>query len=203
MAIDPNKKKIRGWKKQTKKITDWHLNHENPDLEHFNNYGEDFVKIRIDPWNRLMERQPPGWYCKIILERLIEIHNKWYQYYSLNQQNFDLQLWINEPKFIRSQVVCAKTDKPDEFRNNYYRPDKSDRKFPSHKWQSINYNLDEFSFEPYMDENLHFKNLEELTDEEIDELLSDGYNAESTEINGNPEIMYSKRVGTVWIGRKK
>ena len=39
--------------------------------------------------------------------------------------------------------------------------------------------------------------------EEIRELEGMGFNGEQTILNGEPEIMYVRKVGHVWIGREK
>ncbi|MEQ8475440.1 hypothetical protein [Fulvivirga sp.] len=202
MSIDSNKKKIRGWKKQVRKIDQWFELVKKPDFDHFESRLEDYVKIRIDPWNRLSERTPPMWYSKLILKRLIDIYDLWDKEFQKLNKPYDLQLWINEPNFIKSQVVCAQVDKDGDQRNNYYRIVEHQADFPTNKWQSELFDLNQFTFQLYKDENLSFKNLEDLEEDEIADLIKEGYEAEETIIGGQTDIMYSKKVGNVWVGRK-
>ena len=62
--------------------------------------------------------------------------------------------------------------------------------------------LSRFSWELFDDEDLRFRNIEGMTDEEIGELKKLGFNTEETVINGQPETMYARKVGHVWIGRE-
>lgn len=197
------KSKIRGWKRRLYHIENWYKNNTYPDFEAFEKYYEDYVKIRIDPWNRVCERNPPHWYSKAILARLIDIYDRWEIEYEKQNKLFDLQIWINDPNFIRSQIVCAKVDKEGIKRNNYFRKANEQTIFPKSKWNSKVYDLDKFVFEEYMDEDFAFENIENLEPDDIKELIEEGYQKDEITIDGKPETRYSKRVGSVWIGRKK
>jgi hypothetical protein len=161
------------------------------------------VKIRIDPWNRLCERVPPSWYFRVIIERLLEIHDYWKEAYNKLNKLFDLQIWLNDPNTIRSQVVCASVDAPGEQRNNYYRISKDKTEFPHTKWNAEKYDLLRFEWTLFDDEDIRFKNAEGLGDEEIEELLRMGFKEEQTVLTGGPETMYVRKVGHVWVGREK
>jgi hypothetical protein len=201
--VDSNKKKIRGWKRRMARVDSWFEKSKAPDLESFQSRGEDYVKVRIDPWNRLCERIPPSWYFRLIIGRLIDVHDEWKQAYKGLNRPFDLQIWLNDPNSIRSQVVCASVDAAGQERNNYYRISKDKIKFPHAKWNSDKYDLSRFEWTLFDDEDLRFKNAEGLNDEEIKELDGIGFKGEQTVLNGRPEAMYVRKVGHVWVGREK
>jgi len=201
--IDNNKKKIRGWKRRKTHVDLWFDQYKASHIESFKNWGEDYVKVRIDPWNRLCERVPPSWYFRLIIEKLIAIHDDWKKIYTELGQPFDLQIWLNDPNSIRSQVVCASVNQKGERRDNYYRVSKDDLVFPDKKWDSDKYKLSRFEWTLFDDEDLGFKNVEGLEDEEIEELKKMGFKEEQTILNGEPETMYFEKVGHVWVGREK
>jgi hypothetical protein len=159
--------------------------------------------VRIDPWNRLCERIPPSWYFRLIIGRLIDIHDEWKKAYRGLNRPFDLQIWLNDPNTIRSQVVCASVDAVGEQRNNYYRMSKDEIKFPFTKWKFDKHDLLRFEWTLFDDEDLRFKNTEGLDGEEIKELERIGFSKEQTVLNGGPETMYVRKVGHVWVGREK
>ena len=200
--IDTNRKKIRGWKRRKRHVDLWFDQYKTPHIESFQNKGEDYVKVRIDPWNRLCERVPPSWYFRLIIDKLIAIHDDWKNIYSELHQAFDLQIWLNDPNTIRSQVVCASVGRVGERRDNYYRTSKDDIAFPNNKWHSDKYDLSRFKWTLFDDEHLRFRNTEGLEDEEIEELKKVGFKEEQTILNGEPERMYVKKVGHVWVGRE-
>ena len=198
-----NRKKIRGWKRRIKHIDKWFVSAKECNFELFNNLKEDYTKIRIYPWNLLSERIPPNWYFRLILEKLIVVHELWKNKYDGYNCSYDLQIWLNDPNTIRSHVVCAQVENSGDRRENYYRKSKDQLEFPFNKWKSKAYDLKKFEWILFDDEDLHFKNIEGLDDQEIDELLKTGFLAETIDIEKKEETMYSKKVGHVWIGRFK
>ncbi len=196
-----NKKRIRGWKRRINQVDRWFQRCQNADLESFLSLGEVYVKIRIDPWNRLHERTPPIWYFKLIVARLIQIHHEWKKAFDKSGVAYDLQIWLNDPHTQRSQVVCAHVDLPGETRSNYYRKSKEQKDFPYEKWGNRLYNLADFDWELHDDEVFVFKNSDELQEAEIKNLLRNGFSEERIALNEQEEVQFRKRVGDVWIGR--
>jgi hypothetical protein len=201
--IDPNKKKIRGWNKKIRQIDLWFDRSKNLDVGHLQKYREDYVKIQINPWNRLVKRAPPNWYYKLILVKLIEIHDLWIQNEALKDHPHDLQLWLHEPNTIRSEVVCPLVGKEGGRRDNYYLKSNDFKQFPFEKWSSKKVDLHRFTWELYDDHDFVFESHYELSEEEIDELFNEGYIKEEIEVDGKNDVRYKKKVGNVWIGRFK
>jgi len=94
--IEVNKKKIRGWKRRIKAIEPWFEAYKMPDLDRFKEKGSAYIKIRISPWNLICERVPPNWYFRLILQKLVLIHDSWKVIFERQQIPFDLQIWLNE-----------------------------------------------------------------------------------------------------------
>ena len=160
-----------------------------------------YVKIQIDPWNRIHERTPPAWYFKLIIARLIQIHHAWKKTFDKSGVAYDLQIWLNDPHTQRSQVVWAHVNLSGETRSNYYRKSIEQKDFPYEKWGNRLYNLADFDWELHDDEVFVFKNSDELNEVEIRTLLRDGFSQERIVLNEQEEVQFSKRVGDAWIGR--
>ncbi len=196
------KKKIRGWKRKTKQISQWFESNKGFSFSHFEKYREEYVKISVDPWNRLGKRTPPNWYFKLILQKLIEIHDLWNIEVSSLEVPFDLQIWLHDKVTMRSEIVCSAIENTMVNSEKYFRRSSDKKQFPA-RWQSGLYDLDRFNWQLHDDEIFWFKNLQELSESEISELLKDGFIGEVIEINNQVEVRYSKKVDHVWIGRLK
>ena len=195
-----NNKKIRGWKRRKKHIDKWFDWNKGPDLDRFHSKGEDYVKIRLDPWNRLYERNPPNWYFRLILQKLLIIYKQWKLFYETQAVPYDLQLWLNFPNTIRCEVVCAKVESVGERREDYYRRSKVKKELPK-EFVVNNDILDNFSWEVHDDDDIHFKELSFLDEYEVAELLQSGFQQQNVVVEGNEVIMFTRKVGNVWIGR--
>lgn len=196
-----NKKKLRGWKRRQKKIDKWFNSARMPNLENFHKNGEDFIKIRIDPWNRLCETIPPNWYFRLILKKLVVIYDLWKTHYENQSTPFDLQLWLNFPNTIRCEVVCTKVNLFGDHREDPYRKSTDSKDLPG-EFAENNDTLKNFRWELYDDEDIHFKELSFLDETEIADLLQSGFREEKVVIAGKEDVMFSRKVGNVWIGRK-
>lgn len=194
-------KKVRGWKRRVKQIEGWYLLYRHVNFKYFHQHLSDYVKIRIHPWNSLDNTKPPHWYFELIFKKLIDIFFEWHQKYQEIQTPYDLQIWLYEPDVIRSQIVCSKVANYDEKREDYFRSSSDSKKFQFKKWPSLTIILQQFDWQLYDDEEFHFKNIENLNSEEIQDLLDDGFFQEELKVNGEPELRFSKKVGYVWIGR--
>jgi hypothetical protein len=195
-----NKKKIRGWKRRIKEIDRWFEAYKMPDLDRFKARGEAYVKIRISPWNLVCERVPSNWYFRLIARKLVLIHDLWKDIFESEQIPYDLQIWLNYPNTIRSQIVCAKVDSYGETRDDYYRKSVRNEMLPQ-MWADSMQELKKFSWQQYDDEDFAFKNLQYLDKQEIEELLGLGFKEDEIIIDGVEDTRYSKKVGNVWIGR--
>ncbi|WP_254411200.1 hypothetical protein [Dyadobacter diqingensis] len=199
--LQTNRKKIRGWKRRKKQINIWFNANKVPDLDKFHSKGEDYVKVRIDPWNRLCERIPPNWYFRLILQKIVIIHNQWKAFYGNQTTPYDLQLWLNFPNTIRSEVVCAKVNAVGERREDSYRRSDIEKGLPK-EFVANNDILNHFRWEVFDDEDIQFKKLSYLEEYEVTELLHSGFQEEKVVVRGKEDIMYSRKVGNVWIGRQ-
>ncbi|PJJ83637.1 hypothetical protein [Mucilaginibacter auburnensis] len=113
--------------------------------------------------------------------------------------NYDLHLWLYDPDYIRSEIICYKTDSPGET----IRPDSeivAIKPFPYNKFGDINYNLHQFDWSIAEDKVVCYDYEFEYADFTVDDLLKDGY---ELQLNQEGAKMYVKHFGDIWIGRKK
>jgi hypothetical protein len=185
--------KIRGWKRQIKKLEQWKQKHLNLTL---NRYGYEYVKIWLDPWYRLQKRNPPVWFRRLIVAALIEIYNSRHeQLVSLNEP-FYLKIWLFEPHFIQSQVVGA-TGERIEYYEKLLVPDTESRKFPFEKYARSSYDLAAFDWQARVDEDIYFEQADEFTPEDFERLKKKAFRVEQTE---DGDTMLTVKRGNIFVG---
>ena len=209
-------KTIRGLKRRSKEIEKWRINYLRIDFDQLKKLGDDYVKIWIAPWQNLRyldgNRATPKKGVKDqILNALIDIYESWEYQLKLNGEPYYLKIWLFDPRFIKSQIVCAIGHKLNFYDSVFY-SDNTERTFPLNNFSKIE-RISQFCFESYLDEeittdddferNLYKSNSDYIHDQKyltklkngkarIEEIISDGekYNA------------YFVKKGNVWVGEK-
>ena len=113
-----NKKKVRGWKTQIRRMERWRTEYLTPDWPHFNHYGYAYCKIQIDPWNRLVKRQPPLWLGRQMIHGLLDICDAWVE--AIPDAAY-LRVWLMWPYLIGSQVGMSGPSRLDWY-SEMFRP---------------------------------------------------------------------------------
>lgn len=106
------KKKIRGHNRRWKAIEKWISANKPLDLDYLREYQNDYAKIRVHPWGGISVTssqipEPQHLTRQKLLLGLIEIYDSWQQALKTFDQPYYLKLWLFEPQFSMSQVVCA------------------------------------------------------------------------------------------------
>jgi hypothetical protein len=156
-------KKIRGHRRRWNDIDQWVTTHKNLDLDYLKEYQRDYAKIRVHPWSGIsltnsQTPEPKGQTKTKILSGLIEIHDSWKRELDQLGENYYLKIWLFEPRFARSQVVCAIGDYLDFYENTFFKPDES-KKFNPAKYGQLKDEIENFNWEYRLDED-HFDNSE-------------------------------------------
>ncbi|AJY77930.1 hypothetical protein VN24_21900 [Paenibacillus beijingensis] len=167
-------------------------------MEHLLKHNRDYVKIWIDPWYRLIRRNPPVWLSRIMLKALVEIYHSWNKTLISLGEPYYLRIWLFDPNFINSQVVVAIRDCLDFYKFNEGINAKS---FPQEKYQLEQ--LTDFHWKQCIDETIYFKNIDELEEEFITKLTKKAYAIEETTIDNKPDTMYKIYEGEIWEGSIK
>ncbi len=106
-----NRHKVRGRRAQARRVARWRAANLTPDWAHLNVSGVDYVKLWIDPWNRLPGREPPAWLRRQMLTGLLDILDRW-QAQTRDREDLPfLAVWLCWPHFMDSQVVLAREDR--------------------------------------------------------------------------------------------
>lgn len=102
-----NRKKVRGWKRRIRQLEQFRLAHRELDVEALRRGGRHYVKIWLDPWRRLVPRNPPYWYRRRIVAAFIDILGAWRERLDAAGEPYYLELWLFHPDFYDTQVVAA------------------------------------------------------------------------------------------------
>ncbi len=197
-----NKKKIRNWKRQVRKISTWKDTFINLDLEYLIKNERTHVKIWIDPWYRLIRRNPPKWLRSLMLESLCEIYLNWKEQLDDLCEPYYLKIWLYDPNFINSEVVVALRGSLN-FYDRTFNKAVSLKEFPREKYQNIRV-LGKFEWEQYLDEEFYFLTIDKLTETEIDKLEGKAIVGEVTFNNGSiRDTCFRIKKGNVWVGSMK
>ena len=197
-----NKKKVRGWKTQLKRLENLKNAYLNINLEELNEHKRFYVKIWIDPWDRLVKRNPPFWFRREILKALIEIYLSWDK--SLSQLNmvYYLKIWMFDQRFYNSQVVAASGDSINYY-DNLFHPTEANIDFPQDKYFLDGNILDTFAWDSFLDEDFFFEKLEELPEYFINRIRKMPHKEELVEIEGGKDTCFIIKKGYLWLGTLK
>jgi len=194
-----NKKKIRGWKNQVKKIEKWKNVNINLDIESLKQKNRDYLKIWIDPWYRLIKRNPPNWYCKLILKSMIEIYMSCFKTLQEFGEPFYLKIWLYDSNFIKSQIVVATQD-AFNFYDNVFEKNISDRRFPYEKYDTKGLELKNFNWERYIEDYVIFEKIDDLSEVEASKLKKRAYKVQRTKYNNSEDVCYRVKIGDILVG---
>jgi len=213
------KKKIRGHKRIWNDIDQWVDINKNLDLGYFKKYKRDYTKIRVHPWDitswtKSQTPEPKGQTKTKILYGLIDIYDSWKKELDKLNETYYLRIWLFEPRFSNSQVVCAMGEYLDYYENIFFKPEES-RILSPMSFGQLNKEIDEFNWEYRIDED-HFDKNEIGTTEAFISLKAFEKNKKRfNRIMKKPHMTtkyldpigeameyYSFKKGDVWLGEK-
>lgn len=216
------KKKIQGHRRRWKHVERWRNDNLDFDL---NNYLLNFrslcnSKIRVHPWSGLTITnseipQPRGRTKQKMLTALINIYENWKEKLDKLNQPYYLKIWLFEPRFSQSQVVCAIGDEIDFYKHTFFEPEKSkaisfanygklESKLQHFSWQ---HRLNEDQYDnSFVGEPKHFVTLKDYEENKVwfENLLKKPHRTEvlSPPIGEITEVYFFKE-GNVWLGEMK
>ena len=207
-------KKIRGHKRRWKDIDQWVETHKNLDLDYLKEYQRDYAKIRVHPWSEISltnsQTPEPKRTTKIkILSGLFEIYDSWKKELSKLGESYYLKIWLFEPRFSNSQVVCAIGDYLEFYDNTFFKADYT-KEFNTENYGRLKKEVAKFKWEYRLDED-HFDNSERgdpelyatLNDYEEEKMLNKPHRTTKFKKPiGEATEYYSFKKGDVWLGEK-
>ena len=133
---NPNRKKIRGWKRRIKQIETWGERIKTPDLKYFDKPGGyTHDRCFLYPFYVLEKRQPPLWFYKLIISKFITAYFEWEKVFEKLNIPYDLQLWIYDPNYMWSEIICRRVAKSGD-RIGYSGGVGVQKEFPYKKFES-------------------------------------------------------------------
>lgn len=194
-------KKIRGWKRRIRQVERWGEQIKQPYLSYFlsDRGRHTYERCYLSPFYRLNKRHPPLWFYKIIIKKFIEAFQSWEIIFKDLGQPHDLQLWLYDPAFINSEIICHKMQHFGDIKRFSWESDFA-KPFPLTKLWSSEYDLTQFDWVLADDANIHFEDDLDYAEFTEDDLLADGY-IKKVQDDGNS--YFTKRIGDIWIGRRK
>lgn len=156
--------KIRGQKRRHKQIEKWRLKNLDLRLDLIEKYNRDYIDIIVHPWCDISILNskipyPKGKTKKLILNGLIDIYESLKVQLDRLGKPYYLNIWLFEPRFSNSQVVCAIADKIDYYENIFYKPDFKKEFKSSNYGQLLSERLKKFDWDYQLDED-HYDNSE-------------------------------------------
>ena len=91
-----------------------------------------------------------------MLSGLLDIYESWKVQLDKLGKPYYLKIWLFEPRFSKSQVVCAIADKIDFYENNFFKPD-SKKEFKPSNYGQQSERLGKLDWEYRLDED-HYDN---------------------------------------------
>lgn len=215
-------KRIRIHKRRWKDIENWRLDNLDLNVTDYliNNRDRCNAKIRIHPWSGISLTQseipqPRGKMKKMMLIGLLDIYEDWKQKLDQLGEPYFLKIWLFEPRFSQSQVVCAIGDSINFYKNTFFKPDII-KKINSDNYGQLKDRIEKFTWEYGLDED-HYDNTTignpnmyssrqeyEEAEKWFERLLKNPHRlCKFKEPIGNTTESYSFKRGDVWIGGQK
>ena len=213
------KRKIRGHRRRWKKIDNWVEACKQLDMDYLQERQRDYVKMWVSPWSNISVTgseipAPRGKTRRKFLQGLIAIYDAWKQQLDALGQPYYLRIWLYEPRFDRSQVVCAIGDFLHFYEQTFYAPEQPATFHPAN-WGKMESALSQFSWECRLDEDT-------LLDDDLMEpeyygsakdyeaekrwfltMIRKAHRVESySGADGEPKNSYAFKQGYVWLGSK-
>ena len=194
-------KKIRGWKRRVRHLDKWGELIKQPNTKCFliEQGRYTYERYTVSPFYNLVKRHPPLWFYKLIIAKFVTAYSDWQKTFDNLVVAYDLQLWIYDPAYIRSEIICYKMQQHGEQMRFTWESDLC-KPIPYEKLGSKQYNLQDFEWMLADDEHIHFEYDLEDADFTADDLLAEGYFRKE---QGDGMVYYAKRLGDLWIGRGK
>jgi hypothetical protein len=174
----------------------------------------------VHPWSGLsvtnsVTPQPTGKTKQKMLNGLLDIYENWKTQLDKLGQAYYLKVWLFEPRFSQSQVVCAIGDNVDFYENTFYKPDNA-KTIQLKNYGSLNAKLSKLNWDYRLDED-HYDSTEvgepdiyvsrqdyEETKTWFNKLLKKPHRIHKfKEPIGDTTENYSFKRGNIWLGGQK
>ncbi len=213
------KNKIRGHKRKWKDIRSWVEYSKQLNIKYLKTFQRSYSKIIVSPWCDIsllnsQTPEPKGKTRQEILKGLIEIYDSWQLALNGLNEPYYLKIWLYEPRFSKSQVVCSIGDCLDFYDITFFNPNLN-KVLDPRTYGALENEIRKFKWEYRLDEE-HINNGElgepddYYTQEEFNKekkwyqnRLKNPHRVIKYEVPfGNATEGYAFKKGVVWIGDK-
>ncbi len=210
-------RKIRGNNRRLRNVESWRLYSLKYGIKYVKINERDHFDIVVHPWcdisaTRSAFPEPNGKIRKQMLEGLLDIYDDCKIKLDELGQPYYLSIWLYEPRFSKSQVVCAIGDSLNFYNTSFFKPN-YDKRINLKPYGNLKERLSQFNWSMHFDEDVFFNNqvgsVEQycsIKDYEetvtwFNKLLKRPHRTDKiTEEISDVEEMYFFKQGYVWIG---
>jgi hypothetical protein len=206
------KQKIRGQNRISKQIEEWRMDNLTLHLDNVLKRGRGRQDIVVHPWCDISIikstfPEPNGRTKRLILTGLLDIYDNWKKQLDEYGSPYYLKIWLYDPRFSQSEIVCALGENLDYY-NNTFAPAPA-RAFPLHHYNTLQERLKSMKWSCFLDED-HYSEQEIGTKEEYasnedyEEMISD-FNRRIRKPHKVSKLedgtkLHSFKRGFVWVG---
>lgn len=149
--------RIRGHKRRQRDIEKWKLDNLHLRLDLLEKYNYEYVDIVVHPWCDISIvnsefPEPKKKTKQLMLSALIEIYYAWKLQLDKIGTPYYLKIWFYEPRFSKSQVVCAIGERIGYYENSFPKI-KSEKRFKSMNYGALAKQLNALNWECTLDED--------------------------------------------------
>ncbi len=206
-------KKIRGHKRRHRQIELWRQYNLKLDFKKLSETQLQYAKIRVHPWNSISVTKSSipsinGKTKKAILNGLLDIYENWKSQLDKKGEPYYLKMWLCEPRFSTSQVVCAIGDKIEYYEELFFKPDNV-RTINAKNYGKLQDRISKLNWGYYLDEDHHdsetvlppecYETIQDYHEDKkwFDSLLKKPHRTDKLE---DGRELYSFKRGYLWVG---
>jgi hypothetical protein len=186
-----SKKKIRGWKRRIRQITEWGEDIKTPYLNYFisDSDSHTYNRCYLYPFYTLDKRHPPIWFYKLIISKFIAAYFEWERVFDELGLSYDLQLWLYDPAYIRSEITCYRMNEEGQQKSFVWESEEI-KSFPHNRFAHPLYDLEQFDWVYADDQDIIFEDDFDFQETTAEKLLADGF---ERRVQNNNEVYYAKK----------
>ncbi len=191
-----NRKKVRGWKRRLRQLERFRLIYSVLDIQRLRAREVEYVKLWLDPWHRLVKRNPPFWYRRRVVAAFIDILQSWKAQLDGLNEPYYLRFWLFDPRFYSTQVVAAVGSRI-LFYERSFNDAPGMESSPPKPYHDAGYDLHALQWHTVLDEEYFLASVDAESEEDRVYLRNA---ASREEIAPDGDTLYIMKRGLIWIG---
>jgi hypothetical protein len=211
------KQKIRGFNRRLRHIEIWRQAELDLRLDLVEAYKGWHSTMLIHPWcdisliNSIIP-EPKGKVKRQMLEALLDIYESWKSALDKRGEPYYLKIWLYEPRFSKSQVVCGISESINHYEHHFFEPDVK-QSLQLGQYGQLKERLQKFNWsykwdEDWFDSNFvgepeHYGSYEEFEESKVmfEKLLKKPHRKDQgIDFEGNETALYAFHRGDLWVG---